>query len=131
MTEAAFNNFIMSFIRKGSTRWKPIQDVQKKARAGRGVYWCVGWGGQERHKVPVTAVIDGKRKKNVVVDHIIPAKLPNKEDNDWQSVIDRMFVEVDGLQVLCQACHRIKTNEEISERAAFRRQQKEELNDTL
>lgn len=127
MTEGAFNNFIKSLLRKGSTRWRPISETLREARVDRGVYLCAGWGDNKPHRAPVTAVIEGKRKKNVLVDHIIPVMSPDPRENDWGSVIKRMFVEKDGLQVLCTDCHRIKTNEEIKESARVRRELKEEF----
>lgn len=126
MTEGKFREFIKSLLRKGSTRWKPIQVVQKKARVARGIYTCVGYN-RPSHEAPVTAVIDGKRKKNILVDHIIPVMSPDPSENDWDSVVNRMFVEEDGLQILCTECHREKTNEELAAAAVVRRKIKEGL----
>src|SRR5260221_314461 len=47
-------------------------------------------------------------QKEVKVDHIIPCgTFLCKED--WLTFAVRLFCEVDGLQILCDACHSVKT----------------------
>lgn len=49
--------------------------------------------------------------KDVSVDHIVPCgSLSSYED--IAPFVQRLFVGVDGLQVLCKACHHTKTQEE-------------------
>lgn len=38
--------------------------------------------------------------------------MPLEGTDDWNVIIERMFCEKDGLQVLCKVCHDIKSNEE-------------------
>lgn len=52
------------------------------------------------------------RVKNVKVDHIDPVIDPTEGFTTWDEVIRRMFVEKDGLQVLCKKCHDEKTQDE-------------------
>lgn len=47
----------------------------------------------------------------VQVDHIDPA-VPLEGFTNWDSVINRMFCEKDGFQILCLECHASKTKEE-------------------
>ena len=49
---------------------------------------------------------------DVQVDHINPVVDPAKGFINWDIYIDRIFCEVDKLQVLCRSCHKEKTAEE-------------------
>ena len=53
--------------------------------------------------------------KEVAVDHIDPV-VPVSGFTTWDEVIERMFVEKEGLQVLCNECHRVKCQEEKQQR---------------
>lgn len=109
-TESKFNSFIRGNLRRTSQKWPPIANALKKARVERGEYLCA----ECKQIVPATTKVDGKRVKNVHVDHIDPVVDPNIGFVDWNTFIDRMFVEDEGLQVLCNACHTIKTEKEKS-----------------
>lgn len=81
----------------------------KKARVSRGEYLCADC----QQIVPATIKDEnGKRIKNAVVDHIDPIIDPRVGWVSYESLIERMFVEEDKLQVLCHECHTRKTNEE-------------------
>jgi len=107
-TEAKFKSFIRGNLRRVSQKWAPIQTTLGKARVERGFYLCA----ECKETVPATIKVDGKRVKNVHVDHIFPVIDPEIGWVSWDSLIERMFVEEDGLQVLCDSCHTIKTNSE-------------------
>lgn len=107
-TEAKFKSFIRSQLRAASMRWGPIYRVLAQAKVARGFYHCASCN----EDVPLTTRIDGKRVKNVHVDHINPIVDPAVGFVDWNTLIERMFVEDDELQVLCNDCHTKKTNEE-------------------
>jgi len=49
--------------------------------------------------------------KEVAVDHIIPAGTLRCAD-DLPQFVERLFCEVDGLQVLCKTCHDKKTKKD-------------------
>lgn len=49
------------------------------------------------------------------MDHIIPV-VGADGFTTWDDYIERMFVDREGFQVLCKACHKIKTDEEKGER---------------
>lgn len=121
-TEAKFRSFIRGNLRRVSQKWAPIQTTLAKARVERGFYLCNGC----KETVPATQKVDGKRVKNVHVDHINPVIDPEIGWVSWDSLIERMFVEEDGLQVLCDACHTIKTN---NEKAIAKERRQEENND--
>lgn len=107
-TEAKYKSFIRGNLRRVTQKWAPIQTTLQKARVERGFYLCASC----QETVPATKKVDGKRVKNVHVDHIDPVIDPAVGWVSWDSLIERMFVEEDGLQVLCDECHTKKTNEE-------------------
>lgn len=121
-TEARFHSFIKGALRNTSRKWQPISDALKAARTGRGEYLCNGC----KETVPATTLEGRKRVKNVHVDHIEPVIDPDKGFESWDNVIERLFVEREGLQVLCSACHKIKCDEEKAQAKDRRARLKEE-----
>lgn len=107
-TEARFRGFIKSALRNATMRWGPINKTKKEAWVERGKYLCAGCG----EIVPLTV----NKKKNVFVDHIEPVVSPEEGFKDWDTYINRMFCEMDNLQVLCKNCHDRKTREEKERR---------------
>ena len=107
-TEARFHSFIKSLLRKGTQRWGPKNSVLQKARVSKGNYLCAGCN----QVVPVSTKKGAKRSKNVFVDHIHPIIDPSEGFVSWDKVVERMFCEEEGLQVLCDECHKAKTSEE-------------------
>ncbi len=63
--------------------------------------------------------------KQVKADHIIPVTGP-EGFVDWNTFINRLFVEVDGFQTLCEGCHDKKTKSENDERKALKQQPQNE-----
>jgi len=87
-----------------------------EARVKRGFYECAECG----KEVPNTTKTGGKRAKNVFVDHEPAVIDPEKGFTTWDECIERMFAEVQGLQLLCHKCHTDKTKEETGVRTAAR-----------
>lgn len=112
-TEARFRSFITSALRAASRRWPPKYKALKEAFVGKKVnaktgkmamhYKCAAC---KKHFVAV----------DVQVDHIDPVVDPKKGFISWDVFIERMFVEIEKLQVLCKPCHKIKTDEEKTQR---------------
>ena len=50
--------------------------------------------------------------KMVQVDHIDPVIDVDRGFVDWNTYIDRMFIDEAGLQVLCLKCHQEKSKKE-------------------
>lgn len=107
-TEARFRSFIRSQLRAATMRWGPIANCLKESRVGRGEYLCASC----TNIVPATIKINGKRVKNVHVDHIEPIVDPTVGFVSYDVLIERMFCEAPNLQVLCNDCHTIKTDAE-------------------
>jgi hypothetical protein len=117
-TEERFYGFVKSGLRSLSMKWPPKYKVKTKARVDRGVYRCVGYK-RRAHRVPTSLPPkhgQKRRQQNVFVDHIIPIIDVKKGFTTWDEVIERMFCEERGLQVLCKACHDKKTGDERQER---------------
>ena len=53
---------------------------------------------------------------SVQVDHIDPVVNPQQGFQDWDTYIERLYINSDGLQVLCKSCHKKKTTKESSGR---------------
>ena len=109
-TEAKFKSFIKGNLRRCTQKWAPISESLSAARTRRGFYRCAGCG----EEVPATMKKEGsvRREKNVHVDHIQPVIDPAVGWVSWDDTIEKMFSELDNLQVLCTPCHTEKTNEE-------------------
>lgn len=123
-TESRYRSFITSLIRSGSNRWAPISDTKKDARVSRGLYECACC----KEHVPPT-VRDGRRRvQNIFVDHIDPIVDPEIGFESWDVFIEKMYCEKDKLQLLCKACHDLKTADERAIAVARRRKERE-MND--
>lgn len=106
LTESAFWSFIRSALRQKSRWWKPIALAKQRAKR-------VYKGPNKRQKFEYQCNICKNcfPEKDINVDHIIPAgTLSCKED--LPGFVERLFCEVEGLQVLCSDCHNIKTKNE-------------------
>jgi len=116
-TEARYKSFIKSTLRQATRKWAPINECLKNARVARGIYKCNGCGAE----VPKTVQDPETRKRvnNVHVDHIEPV-VPVTGWVNWDSCIERMFCEIDNLQVLCGTCHKKVTDEENAQRKYYR-----------
>ena len=109
LTEAGYKGKIKSLLRRGSRFWKPSTVCKALAR-------------RPRQENPETGRLcwfsecakcgEGFPEKLTQVDHISPVVDPTIGFNGWDDFIERLFCEVDNLQVLCKPCHQIKTNEE-------------------
>lgn len=113
-TDARFKSFIMSALRAASAKWPPKYEVKKQAWVERGVYLCAGYK-KKPHKVSASLPPkpgNKRRINNAQVDHKEPIVDPKKGFVDWNSVIERLFCEANGLQVLCHECHSAKTADE-------------------
>lgn len=126
LTEAGFKALIISSLREKSRWWKPRQACIKKARIRKGWYLCECC----KKEVPASIYVPyltGKKKgksrkvKNILADHIEPVVDPHVGFVDWNTYIERMFIE-EGFQAICYECHSTKTKAETSI-AALRRKE--------
>ena len=125
-TQARLNQFIMGSLRSAHTKWGPANKSKGLARTRRGFYRCACCREEVPSTIPAvykTGKKAGKayRKKNAVIDHIIPVIDPAVGFVSWDEVCERMYVEVEAYQILCDACHSKKSGEENAIRAERRR----------
>jgi len=112
-TEARFKSFVTSALRAASRRWPPKYKALKEAFAGRKVNAKTG-----KLAMHYTCAACNKLyvATDVQVDHIKPVVDPKKGFVSWDVYINRMFCEIEDLQVMCKPCHKIKTDQEKLER---------------
>lgn len=122
MSEAQYIAFIKSALRSKSRFWKPLSDTLKEAKVTRGIYLC----NVCKREVPVSHIVNGKRRKNIVVDHINPVVSLETGFSDWHQFIENLFCEKDNLQAICSACHDKKTKTEREIRSNNKKENNEE-----
>ena len=110
LTESAFWSFIRSGLRQKSRWWKPITQCKLNAKRP-----YKGPNKRQKFEYQCNSCKKWFAEKNINVDHIIPAGSLSCA-NDLPGFVERLFVEVDGLQVLCSGCHNIKTQKERNEK---------------
>ena len=106
MTESAFWSFIRSALRQKSRWWKPITQCKLAAkRAYKGPFK------RQKFEYQCNKCKNWFPDKKINVDHMHPAGSLNCA-NDLPGFVERLFVEAEGLQVLCSNCHDKKTAKE-------------------
>lgn len=105
-TRARFFAFIRTALRKASVKWPPRIDVKVAAR--RKVQ-TPGRSKQQKWEFVCAQCGGWFPDKEVEVDHIVPCgKLASFEDIG--PFCQRLFVEADGLRLVCHKCHLEHTN---------------------
>jgi 5-methylcytosine-specific restriction endonuclease McrA len=104
MTESAFWSWIRSALRNKSRFWKPITETKKDARRS-----YTGDNKRQKYEYQCNMCLNWFSDKEVEVDHIIPAGSLRSSD-DLKGFVERLFVEKEGLRVLCKKCHYEITN---------------------
>ena len=106
MTEAAFWSFIRSALRQKSRFWKPVTLCKHKSRRP-----YHGPNTRQKFEYQCNDCKNWFPEKHINVDHIIPAGSLNCL-NDLPGFVERLFCEIDALQVMCEKCHDTKTKNE-------------------
>jgi 5-methylcytosine-specific restriction endonuclease McrA len=101
-TEGRFRGFITSTLRSGFRRWPPKWHCRDKARLGKRKNKSTG---REAMHFECANCKKAFPEKQIQVDHIKPIGTCDT----WDEFVERLFCEVDNLQVLCKPCHKKKT----------------------
>ena len=130
-TEARKRAFIISALRKTTSRWGPKNTAKGRARIERGVYRCAECG-RSMTATEWGTYKSGKKKgqpkriKLPQMDHIVPVVDPAVGFVDWNQYIERLLVEADHWRALCWQCHDKVTAEERAVRTERERREKNE-----
>ena len=121
-TQARFNSFIKSALRKASTRWPPGYGALNDAFVGSAINpesgrMC------KHYKCAVCG--ESFPAKRVAKDHIVPVIDPRKGWQNWTEYITRLFCDVDCFQIICAEDHDAKTARERKVRLRYKRIKKE------
>jgi len=106
MSESAFWSFIRSGLRQKSRWWKPITQCKLEAKRP-----YKGTNKRQKFEYQCNECKNWYQEKLINVDHIVPAGSLNCA-NDLPTFVERLFCETNNLQVLCEACHNVKTQNE-------------------
>ena len=106
MTEAAFWSWLRSALRQKSRWWKPVAEAKLRARKP-----YKGKNKRQKWEYQCAHCKNHFKADEVSVDHIVPAGTL-RTYADLPGFVERLFCEVDGLQVLCNPCHNEKTKKE-------------------
>lgn len=107
-TDARYHSFVKGALRSASQRWPPKYQVLADA--------CVGarinpkTGRMAKHYECAVCAIPFPAKE-VEVNHKLPVT-PIEGFTTWDVVVERMFCEKSGLEVVCKPCHKAITKEE-------------------
>lgn len=110
MTESVFWGFIRSALRQKSRFWKPITECKLQARR---LY--KGTNKRQKYEYQCNMCKNWFIEKKINVDHIVPAGALTSS-KDLPGFVERLFCEVDNLQVLCEKCHDKKTKADKHEK---------------
>ena len=110
MTESAFWSFIRSALRQKSRWWKPIAQAKQAAKRK-----YKGPNKRQKFEYQCATCLEWFPDKKINVDHIVPAGTLRCA-NDLPGFVERLFCEVNNLQVLCTTCHDKKTQNEKSKK---------------
>lgn len=105
-TEARFNSFIKGGLRGISRRWPPKYQAIAEAYTGTKINNA---SGRMAKHYRCAECLGEYPAKMINADHIEAIIDPEVGFVDWDTVIERMFCEKDGLQILCSGCHATKT----------------------
>lgn len=112
-----FHNWLLQKIRRISYQYPPRKEAIKRGRVSRGKYRC--------------AICLGENfgPKDIQLDHINPVIDPHNGFQDWNTYIERLFCDTEGWQIVCKACHLVKSSYENEIRKQVKRSNRKEEED--
>ena len=112
-TDAKWRSWVVSLLRRGTMKFPPRNEALRAAKTEKKINEKTGRMAQH---YKCAECLQEFPAKGVVVDHIQPVIDPNGSFVDWNTYIERMFCSVENLQILCSACHDIKSSNEKQQR---------------
>lgn len=102
LTESGYWSFVRAGLRAKSVTWPPrFQILNNNRRTAKGKRY--------RYEYQCFSCTNWFKASDIEVDHIIPVgSLRCKED--LPEYVERLFCEIDNLQLLCKECHLDKTH---------------------
>lgn len=89
-------NYVKAALRRTWGKSRQRQSALRSAKVAYGQYKCAKCG--QTH-----------RRKHIQVDH----KNPVGRFTNFDTYIEKLFCDSSGLQVLCAACHKVKTKKDV------------------
>jgi hypothetical protein len=108
-TEGRFHAFVTSVLRAGSRKWPPKYETLNAAKTEKKINPASKRMAQHYR---CNACQEEFTSAQVQVDHKKPVVDPKKGFESWDLYVDALYCERKNLQVLCKACHAVKTKEE-------------------
>jgi 5-methylcytosine-specific restriction endonuclease McrA len=105
-----FKQWLKGRLRRLSYMHPERTEALKIARVGRNQYKC-------------KKCLRLFTRKEIRIDHIIPI-VPVSGWDTWDGLINRLFCSREGLQILCNPCHKIKTKKENTKRRELKKNAK-------
>ena len=112
-TEARMASFIKGGLRTLSRKWKPKYTAISLANVGRRFDPKTG---KDSYRYKCASCGDSFKSSDVQADHIDPVVSIEDGFVDWNVYIKRLLCEVENYQILCIACHAVKTSTEREQR---------------
>lgn len=112
-SDAKWRAWIVSLLRRGSTRFPNRFNALKQAKRGKKINKATG---RIAEHYECSICKEEYPAKQVVIDHIEPVVCPIQGFISWDVYIERMFCKEDNYQCICKPCHKIKSEEERKQR---------------
>ena len=118
-TVARKRSFVMSALRKA--QWPVKYEALKLSRCGKMINPATGKP-CNAHLCPICN--ERHIEANMAIDHIEPI-IPITGHDSYDNIIDRLLCELDGFQVICKPCHKLKTDIENQARREHKKKVKD------
>jgi hypothetical protein len=111
--------------------WEPIKEAQEKTKVAPATFECTlcgKWCYTGKSKKNLESLKEQFPDKNIQMetiykDHIDPViPLVSGWEWSWDEIIERMFCEIENIQVICKECHDEKTKEESEIRKKLKKE---------
>lgn len=120
-------SFAIRMLRKASLRWRPRNEAKNEGRKQMPVTRNTKMGPKTKdiwhYQCALCPSDVWHRDKDIQLDHVEPA-VPQTGWENFDSFIDRLFVETTGFQKLCKTHHETKTKQENELRQEIKNDEK-------